>query len=367
MTLLNEGQVIRGTYEVERYLGEGAFAEVYRVNHRFLGKQAMKVFKWIGMTIAETEQVLGEAILLSRLGHPNIVRVFDANVTETSRGMCGYFTMEYIAGGSLHQFWRSHGPRFVPVETTIDLIRQVCRGLTIAHAETPPIIHRDIKPQNILVGYDANGLRALLSDFGLAKRVNPMTLLASAKGTRCFKPPEALKDLKIDSCSADVWAMGMTLYLLLADRLPFYEAAELDLFDLSCLDRPLIPPSRYNIQVDSLLDKIVYKALAQKAKDRYPNAKDLLADLDKWKPSPAGAAAAKPDPPTQVTKSFLGDNSPANESDAKRMAAAAIVLSRQIARLPEAADLMEEAFNKWPTLRETHEYSVKLWRRGIAM
>src|SRR5438094_8126968 len=101
MRLLEEGQTVRDTYEVERYLGEGAFAEVYRVKHRFLGRQAMKVFKTIGMTMEETEQMLGEAILLSRIGHPNIVRVFDANVTETSRGVCGFFTMEYIAGGSL--------------------------------------------------------------------------------------------------------------------------------------------------------------------------------------------------------------------------------------------------------------------------
>jgi hypothetical protein len=101
MSLLQEKEVIRGTYEVERLLGEGAFAEVYRVKHRFLGRQAMKVFKMVGMTIEETEEMLGEALVLSRIGHPNIVRVFDANITGTSRGISGFFTMEYVAGGSL--------------------------------------------------------------------------------------------------------------------------------------------------------------------------------------------------------------------------------------------------------------------------
>src|SRR5262249_54963080 len=120
MRLLREGHQVRGTYEVERFLGEGAFAEVYRVRHRFLGRQAMKVFKMVGITIEETEQMLGEAIMLSRIGHRNIVRVFDADVTETVRGACGFFTMEYVAGGSLEQFWRSHGSRFVPVETAVD-------------------------------------------------------------------------------------------------------------------------------------------------------------------------------------------------------------------------------------------------------
>jgi serine/threonine protein kinase len=68
-------------------------------------------------------------------------------------------------------------------------MKQVCRGMALAHAEDPPIIHRDIKPHNILVGYEADGLRARISDFGLAKTVNPLTLLATAAGTLTFKPP----------------------------------------------------------------------------------------------------------------------------------------------------------------------------------
>lgn len=151
MPLLEQGQLIRDTYEVERFLGQGAFAEVYRVKHRFLGRQAMKVFKRTGMTLPEIEQMLGEAILLSHLRHPNIVSVFDANVFDTPRGACGYFTMEHIPGGSLDKFWRSFGSSFIPVETTVDLIKQVCRGLGQAHQEKPPIIHRDIKPVRSLV------------------------------------------------------------------------------------------------------------------------------------------------------------------------------------------------------------------------
>ncbi len=75
MALLQDGQTIRDTYEVERFLGEGAFAEVYRVRHRFLGRQAMKVFKRVGMTVAEIEEILGEAIMLSRIGqHASHIR-----------------------------------------------------------------------------------------------------------------------------------------------------------------------------------------------------------------------------------------------------------------------------------------------------
>src|SRR5713101_8764523 len=129
MRLLQDGQNLRDTYEVERFLGEGAFAEAYRVKHRFLGRQAMKVFKRVRMNFEDIQEMLFEAILLSRISHPNIVRVFNADVLETTQGKCGYFTMENVAGGSLDKFWRSYGGRLVPISTAIDLIKQVCRVL----------------------------------------------------------------------------------------------------------------------------------------------------------------------------------------------------------------------------------------------
>ncbi len=368
MGLIKEGQLIRGTYEVERLIGEGAFAEVYRVKHRFLGRQAMKVFKMAGMTIEETEQMLGEAIMLSQIGHPNIIRVYDANTIETSKGTCGFFTMEYVAGGSLEQFWRSHGSQLVPVETSVEIIRQVCRGLVIAHGESPPIIHRDIKPQNILAGYDADGLRVRISDFGLAKRVNPLTLLASARGTRCFKAPETFRDFRSDSCAGDVWALGATLYLLLTDRFPFSESDAIDVIVGQCFERPLIPPSCLNIRVNPLLDQILFQALALKPEDRYPSAKEFLADLNGWKPFTAGSSAiSKNTISSEMSKSALGIHTPVDEAKARKMADKALKLSLQIGKLAEAADLMEEAFNKSPGLRKQYEYQLKLWRRGIAM
>ena len=83
MPLLRAGDSLRDTYEVERFLGEGAFAEVYRVRHRFLGRQAMKVFKTVSVTPEETRELLSEAMILSRIGHPNLVRVFDGNTIDT--------------------------------------------------------------------------------------------------------------------------------------------------------------------------------------------------------------------------------------------------------------------------------------------
>ena len=368
MTLLHDGQKILGTYEVERFIGSGAFAEVYRVRHRFLGRQAMKVFKRSGMTIEETEEVLSEATLLSGLGHPNIVRVFDANTTETSAGTTGFFTMEYVAGGTLERFWRSHGARFVPAETAVDIIAQVCRGLAVAHAETPPIIHRDIKPQNILVGYDAGGLRGKLSDFGLAKRVNPLTLAATALGTRAFKPPEVFSEGR-DSTAGDVWALGSVLYLLLTDRLPYTDPSDLDGdVDETRFDRPLIPAGRLNIQVDPALERILFRALADEVEARFASASELLADLVKWT-----RREKDPDDGTKAhevahdSKRALGAYSPVDEETALLKTRQALELASNGRRLGEAADLMEEALNLAPQLRDTFEYRLKLWRRGVVM
>jgi serine/threonine-protein kinase len=367
MGLLNEGQRIRGTYEVERLIGEGAFAEVYRVKHRFLGRQAMKVFKIVGMTAEETERMLGEAIMLSRIGHPNIVRVYDANTIETSKGTCGFFTMEYVAGGSLEQFWRSHGAAFVPVETAVNILKQVCRGLALAHAQNPPIVHRDIKPQNILVGYDADGLRARISDFGLAKNANPLTLMVSGRGTLLFKPPEVMQDWQSDSCAGDVWALGQTLYLLLTDRMPFGDVQVSDARDPSRFQDPLIPASRLNIQTGSFLDRILERALARDPGERYPTARELLDELEKWRPEPTpGGKSAWGTTSSGLSKTALGPpQMSANQDLAEQMARQAVELARQAARLKEAADTMEEAFNKWPSLRERYEYRLTLWRRGV--
>jgi eukaryotic-like serine/threonine-protein kinase len=372
--LLQDGQPVDGgRYVVERFLGEGAFAEVYRVRHEYLGRQALKVFRGAGMTRGEIESVLGEAIVLSKLGHPNVVRVFDASTLATEHGPCGYFTMEYVAGGSLERFWRSHGARFVPVATTVQIVTQVCRGLSLAHGESPPIVHRDIKPQNILVGYDAAGLRARVSDFGLAKRVNATSLLASARGTIAFKAPETFANPFSDSCAGDVWAIGTLAYLLLTDHLPYSGLDELDLIQGAtkgaAFDRPVLMPSQLNIDVDPQLDRIVLKALALDPGDRYPDAAALLDDLTALA---ASAPLAVPSPERSATSkddagavSGTREAAAFDEPQARDMVERALELGRQAATVSEAADLMEEAFNQAPGLRDRYASRVRLWRNGI--
>ena len=368
MPILQVGQMIRETYEVEKFLGEGAFAEVYRVRHQFLGRQAMKVFKRVGMTGSDIEEVLGEAKLLTRIGHRNIVRVFDANLFETPQGVCGYFTMENVAGGSLDRFWRSHGANLIPVETTIGVMRQVCLGLSVAHGESPPIIHRDIKPHNILVGYDSDGLRARVSDFGLAKRVNQLTLLATAAGTLAFKPPEAFSKSKADSCAADVWALGVTLYLMLTDQLPFKIDPSLGWSNEKAFEKEPSRPSLWNGDVDAGLEQIVLRCLEMSPTRRFATAKELLCELDAWnKPAPLKELRTKHVLSSDMAKSVLGVHSPVDHEEGQRLARVAINIAQGEGRLSDAADIMEEAFNKSPVLRQRYADQVRLWRCGVSM
>src|SRR5262249_12786095 len=183
---------------------------------------------------------------LSRLGHPNIIRVFDANTCDLECGLCGFFTMEYVSGGSLEQFRRSQGNRRTPVATTVEIMRQVCSGLAVAHGTSPPLIHRDIKPHNILVEQAETRLRIRLSDFGLARYANPLTLLASARGTLAYRAPEAIYDWGAMSCRADIWAIGCTLYHLLTDEFPYPEAFRPETLHLIG-QTPLPPISKQNI------------------------------------------------------------------------------------------------------------------------
>ena len=380
MPLLSEGQSIRDTYEVERFLGEGAFAEVYRVRHRFLGRQAMKVFKKEGMSADEEEKMLSEAILLSRIGHPNIVRVFDANVMETDAGLRGYFTMENVAGGTLDAFWRSFGSRLLPVPTAVDLARQICRGLAVAHSENPPVIHRDIKPQNILVGYEASGLRARISDFGLARQVNPLTLLASAAGTLPFKPPEVFESARSDSPAGDVYAVGVTLYLLLSDCFPYEIGPDFSTIAPSDFDTPPRPLSELNLDVDNALSDIVMRCMRRNRAERYPDARALLAALESWHAEPAKSDShaelgenAKEKTHAESAKSVESvparapKSAPQDVARASEMARLALKTAREDGRLAEAADLMEEAFNLQPGLRDKYASRVRLWRAGVSM
>jgi serine/threonine-protein kinase len=174
-----------------------------------------------------------------------------------------------------------------------------------------------------------------------------------------FKPPHK------DSCAGDVWAIGATFYLLLTDRLPFQFSDEATTLDLGVFNKLVISPSKLNIQVDDELEEIILRSLSLASENRYQSAQEILEDLNRW--SPNRAASTKQLPPSKTSKVALGAHSPANENQAREMVSRALDMAHSVEKLMEAADLMEEALNKWPELRDEYEYRLKLWRRGMAM
>lgn len=361
MALLETGCVIREIYTIEKLIGEGAFSEVYRVKHRYLGRQALKLFKTPCASEEDVRVRLEEAALLSHLGHPNIIRVFDASLLELEGQPHGYFTAEYLPGGNLEEFWQHNRQGVFPLDMLMEILTQVTRGLAVAHGSDPPIIHRDIKLQNILIGFDGEKLRAVLCDFGLAKHVNPLTLLATAMGTLPFKPPEVFCDLHLESPASDVWGMGCCLYLLLTGRFPYHVLEALNIKFFPTFKEQFIPASHFNVDVDEGLDRLIQAALEKDVKKRIPNAPALLEELEKWR-----SGYRKPNP-NLVDAHFVDlPSSPKKPGELELMATQAEALARFPGKLHLAAEILESVISRNPALAEKYARKLKLWQKGLA-
>ncbi|WP_157251323.1 serine/threonine-protein kinase [Nonomuraea typhae] len=340
MALLSPGDRVTDTLVIDRLLGEGAFAEVHRVRHEYFGLQALKLFKRVA-SLEETGRMLGEAQLLSTLGHPNIVRVFDANTVQTADGLRGFFTMEYVQGGSLEGLLAGYRSG-VPVDLAVDVIEQIAGGLTVAHDQSPPILHRDLTLANVLYGVDGKRLRTCISDFGLAKRADPGSLLASAQGTYAFMAPEVVQRQGYSRAS-DVWSVGTIAYLLLTNHFPYEGQGPMASFSALRFNRPLQPPSRFNDEVDADLDRIVLAMLDLEPGNRPASARVLAEELRRR-------------------------HKPSKESSrALRMAEEALDLAVRQADLTQAVQLMQGAIDLDPALRVRYLPKLALWNRGVIM
>ena len=204
---LSPGSSVRDTYVVEQFIGAGAFGDVYRVHHRFLGRQALKIIR---SGEEGADEVLAEARVLVALNHPDIVRVFDADVAEIDGVEYPFFTMEYVEGGTLARLLQGR-IRLSPTEA-LAIAGQLLSALAVAHALEPPVLHRDVTPGNILV-VDPATVDVKLSDFGLAAHVDPDVRLLRAAGTIRYQPPESAWGYA--TIQSDLYAVGLILYELL--------------------------------------------------------------------------------------------------------------------------------------------------------
>jgi serine/threonine-protein kinase len=296
-TLLNT--LFDGRYRIVRKLGTGGMANVYLAEDEVLGRRV--AIKILNDRHAGDDQFVErfrrEAKNAASLSHPNIVSIYDRGEAEGTY----YIAMEYLDGRSLKELIVARGP--APVNVAIDYARQILSALRFAHRHG--IVHRDIKPHNVLV--DAEG-RLKVTDFGIARAgASQMTEAGSIIGTAQYLSPEQAKGAPVDQTS-DLYSVGVVLYELLTGVVPFTgdTPVEIAMKHLSSIPEP---PSARRAEIPRALDMVVLRALAKDPADRYGSAEEMDADLARVASgaavSPATEEAATAiisgPPPTAVT------------------------------------------------------------------
>ena len=261
-----------GKYQIVGVLGRGGMGLVYRALDRNLDRQV--AIKTLTEGFVKDPEMLQrfyrEAKKTGLLKHPNIVTVYDLGEQDG----IPYIVMEYVAGDPLDKFIESGHP--MPLITKLKIMEQVCSALGYAHRND--VIHRDVKPANIIVQPD--GMAKLL-DFGIAhherqERDLSLTRTGNVIGTVQYMAPERLKGGKFDGRS-DLFSAGVVLYQLLSGRLPF--PVEDGAFIRRLLDEDPPSLSHYLAEYPSALDGIVARSLAKEPRDRYRCAEDMAAEL----------------------------------------------------------------------------------------
>ena len=258
-----------GHYKILGQLGAGGMGVVYRAFDRELQEPvAIKTLKPEAMaTGAALDRFKQEIRLARKIAHRNVVRTYDLG---EQNGMY-YLTMEYVEGTSLKQLIVSRGK--LPVEVTLTVGKQLCRALEVAHAEG--VIHRDIKPQNIVV--EPNGFLKVM-DFGIARLANPpqgkgLTEAGTAIGTPDYMSPEQLSGLELDPRS-DLYAAGVVLFECLTGRLPF-EAETTWALVAKHLEEEPPDPRLTTPDVPGALAVVILKAMAKDPRKRFESASQM--------------------------------------------------------------------------------------------
>ena len=255
-------------YTIAEQLGAGGMGEVYLAHDADLGRSvAIKLIQSAADDEITRRRFFREARAVAALNHPNIITIYEVGKHEG----VPFIAMEYVEGASLGERLRSGD---ISAGEAVDIVAQVLDGLE--HAHGAGVVHRDIKPDNILIGADG---RARLLDFGLAKvrDTSRLTSDGTAVGTLAYMSPEQVRGEEVDARS-DLFSVGTVLYHLIAARPPFdADHAAAIVYSIANEDPP--PLERYSREVNPELERIVGKALAKDASERYQSAADMRADL----------------------------------------------------------------------------------------
>lgn len=274
-----------GKYELLRELGRGGMGVVYEARDTDLNR---KVALKLMITPAgadpkeiahDEERFVQEAQVTAQLKHPHIVTVYEAGILEGRR----FIAMELVEGLPFSQ-WRKE--KETSLKQQVAVLRDV--ALAVHHAHEQGVLHRDLKPRNVLVSPDGH---AYVTDFGLAKPLGAkvhasLTGSGAVVGTPAYMSPEQAQSGHRVDWRTDIWSLGVMLYEILTDRTPFTGESPLEIL-MKVVKDDVVPPSRVVSgraarEIDKAIENICLKALAKRDRDRYPTARVFAEDLTRW-------------------------------------------------------------------------------------
>ena len=266
--MLKTGMIIAERYEILGKIGTGGMADVYKAkDHKLNRFVAVKVLKpEFREDTTFIRKFRSEAQAAAVLTHPNIVNVFDVG---DDNGVY-YIVMELIEGITLKEYISKKGKLSVKEATSIAI--QVSMGLEAAHSHG--IVHRDVKPQNIIISMDG---KVKVTDFGIARAASSNTISSNVMGSVHYSSPEQVRGGYSDEKS-DIYSLGITLYEMVTGKVPF-DGDTTVAIAIKHLQEEMVPPSVYTPELPHSLEQIILKCTQKSVDRRYQNMEDVIADL----------------------------------------------------------------------------------------
>jgi len=279
----SSGSFFGPRYRIESLLGEGGMGKVYKAQDGELSRTvALKLVRpELANDPSSMDRLKQEILLASRVSHKNILRIHDLGDV----GGLKFISMAYVDGRDLHQIIAAEGK--LPIARSVRITRQLCLALEAAHGEG--VIHRDLKPQNVLVDQED---QVYVSDFGLAKSLevhaSMMTSTGEVNGTPRYMSPEQVEAGAVDHRS-DLYSLGLILYEMVTADLPFESDSVLQAMYQRVTQSPKSPKT-LNPDVPDYLVNIIMRCLEKDPAQRYQHARDILVDLERADSAPPGAS-----------------------------------------------------------------------------
>ena len=265
------GTILGGRYEILEEIGKGGMAHVYKAHCRLLNRTvAVKVLRGDLEGGDEfIERFNTEAQSAAGLTHPNIVSIYDVGEDKG----CHYIVMEYIDGITLKEYIKKKGK--IPCREAAYIAEQICAALEAAHEKN--IVHRDIKPHNIMITSDN---RVKVTDFGIARASTNATMQVgdSILGSVHYISPEQARGGYVD-CKSDIYSLGIVLYEMLTGKVPFESDSPVAVAMKHLEERP-VPPCEIDPEIPAELQEIVMKAISKETRNRYQTITSMKSDLE---------------------------------------------------------------------------------------